>query len=175
MNTPTTSDIAKWQLVTVKTQTSLLEAFRKMTHFRIRHLPVLDETEQLVGIISDRDVQRALNVEVWVGPGKTRIEDCQFDNYIVEDFMSWPVRTVSSSASVSEIAQLMVKEKISFVMIFDEENRIGIVTHEDLLTVLIDLLSKNDSPKPKLKDKIESWIYESPLQNIAGELSNTGI
>ncbi len=175
MNTPTTSEIAKWQLVTVTTQTSLLEAFRKMTHFRIRHLPVLDEAGHLAGIISDRDVQRALNVEVWVGPGKTRIEDCQFEDYIVEDFMSWPVRTVPASTSVSEIAQTMVKEKISSIMVFDEEQRSGIVTHEDLLKVLIDMLDEDNTPKQNLKDKIESWIYESPLQNIAGELSNTGI
>ena len=139
-----TSNVTNWDLIKIGVNTPLIEAFQKMNRYQIRHLPVMDSEHNIVGILSDRDVQRALKVEIWNGPGMTRIEDCQFNNEVAEDFMSWPVKTIPAEASLSEAAELMIKHKISSVLVLGQDSKVGIVTHEDLLKILIQRLGLRD-------------------------------
>lgn len=48
------------KLITVKPQESLVLAGQKMLEHGIRHLPVVDSTGRVIGVISMRDVLRAL-------------------------------------------------------------------------------------------------------------------
>lgn len=60
--------------------------------------------------------------------------------------MSWPIKSVSHDAELSQVIDLMIKEKISAVVVTLDKNSFGIVTHEDLLKVLLGFLNpKRDS------------------------------
>ena len=52
-------DIMQTTLVTITPATTLPEAIRLAKHRGIRHLPVLEDG-RLVGIVSDRDLKRAM-------------------------------------------------------------------------------------------------------------------
>ncbi len=140
-----TSDIMSGKLVTIPHNSTLDEAYGKMRDKKIRHLPVVDDAGRIVGILSDRDLQRAM-IPV---AGKVEFDeiDFKFDSkFKTQDFMSWPAKTVSESTSVRDVALMMLNEKVSAYLVMGQDhNPIGIVTTDDMLKLLISLLDKDPS------------------------------
>lgn len=122
--------------------TGLLEAYRIMTENNIRHLPVLNELRQVIGILSDRDIQRAMEVHV---SGSENHEISINPTLIAEDFMSWPVYTVSIDTSLRRVAEEMLARKVSAFIVQDHESRIaGIITTDDILKTFVLNNKEND-------------------------------
>jgi acetoin utilization protein AcuB len=143
------------KLITVKHGDSVKEAFSLMRGKGIRHLPVRDNEEKIIGILSERDVQRALNVKK---AGLYEQEITLDENLKVEDFMSWPVYMVSEETSIERVAEEMLAQKISAFLVVDQ-NRVekGIVTTDDMLKYLLTYI-KTDQPKMKFEPL--SWFRE---------------
>jgi acetoin utilization protein AcuB len=120
------------KLITIRWDQPMEEAADLMEEHRFRHLPVADDSGVIVGILSDRDVNRAVN------PGKPGfIADAQ-----VSEYMSWPVITVDENLALRDAAQGMIDEKVSAFLVTDANKAIvGIVTSEDMLKALVKLLS----------------------------------
>ncbi|MFA7426387.1 MAG: CBS domain-containing protein, partial [Desulfosarcinaceae bacterium] len=51
------------KVITIGKQASLLEAKELMRDNNIRHLPVVDEEQKLIGVITDRDIRGAMPLE----------------------------------------------------------------------------------------------------------------
>ena len=95
-------------------------------------------------MLSDRDVQRAMVSTIEHEPrGRGTSETIVFDPETrVKDYMSWPVEAVDQNTGIKLIAERMIAEKISSFLVSKNEKIIGIVTTEDLLRVLIELLAE---------------------------------
>jgi CBS-domain-containing membrane protein len=123
-------------------------AYEEMKSHGIRHLPVVDHTGKLVGILSDRDVQRAINVKM-INEVEQEMTFAPHDT--VENFMSWPVQTVDEKTSITDLTRMMIELKVSaFVVNGPNQYVKGIITTEDLLKYLLELLitseySRNDN------------------------------
>ncbi len=142
---------------------SLSVAYQRMIRGDYRHLPVLDHEANLVGIISDRDFQRAM----W--PISNLIADqlvegprFQKDAKVYE-FMSWPVKTLPHTSELISAISLMIDEKISAVIITKKEEILGIITHEDLLKILATLLMKPEA----VNGKAMALTHSSPLHKVS--------
>jgi CBS domain-containing protein len=86
-----------------------------------RHLPVVDERGRLIGIVSDRDILRAL--------GRPR------ETTIGEIMTREPV-TVRSEAPAHLAAKIMLDRTISSLPVVNDEGRmVGLVTQTDFLDV----------------------------------------
>lgn len=103
---------------------SIAQAKEKMRSLQCRHLPVLSGGE-LVGIISERDIMAVVNFTK---------ED--LDQIPVGDVMLSEIFTVEKDASVKEVVNLMIKNKIGSVLITDHGRLEGIFTERDALTVI---------------------------------------
>lgn len=133
------------KIIKVRADMPISEAYDEMKDHGIRHLPVVDHAGKLVGILSDRDVQRAVHIrqineieqEMTFNPHDT-----------IEAFMSWPVQTIDENTSVAELTRMMIEMKVSaFVVSGGNQYIRGIVTTEDLLKYLLDMLSTNESTR----------------------------
>lgn len=127
-------DVMQSQVVTVTPQTTLSEAVRLTRQRGIRHLPVLEGGE-LVGIVSDRDLKRAM-----ASPA-TSLEAREL-TYLLErltmaEIMTRPVMTVAPPVPVEEAARVMVREKISALPVTEEGRLVGIVTETDVLELFV--------------------------------------
>ena len=58
--------------------------------------------------------------------------------------MSTPVRMVTKSANIKSVIEEMLTNKISSLLVANEQNIIGIVTTEDLLKLLSQVLEDGD-------------------------------
>ncbi len=129
--------ITSKNLITIAEEASLAEAQTLMRKMNIRHLPVTNEQNHLVGLISDRDLQRAMQSKL-ISTEIGEWERTEFDPlYVVADYMAWPIKTVPSSATVKTVADLMLKEKISSYLVTENNQVIGIVTTDDMLKYLV--------------------------------------
>lgn len=159
-------------LITVKSEDSLTLAYLKMSQNRIRHLPVTDSSGRLVGIISDRDLLRAAKSN---HPTKNNLdfESFSFDpRQRVIGYMSWPVKSVDKKTSLHTLAQRMINEKISSFVITEENVPVGIITTEDLLNVLCDLM---DKPESKLRWTLENLLHNPTFGKVVQSISDAGI
>lgn len=112
------------KLITIKENANLDEAEDLMNNYNIRHLPVVDESDVLVGILSKADYIALKYV------------DSRLHKFNVKNFMSSPVKAVKKTASVKEVAQLFTTKKINSVLIIDSDEAVGIVTSDDLIRLL---------------------------------------
>lgn len=115
------------ELLTIGCKTSVSEAYHIMTNEWIRHLPVIseDDEETIIGIVSDRDLLCA----------KT-------DDVPVDTVMSPHVKCCDISTPVKTIIHGMIDNKISSYLITQNGAVQGIVTTEDMLILLSQLLTQ---------------------------------
>jgi len=143
------------KLVTIGKEATAAEAYRLMSNYWIRHLPVMDEAEEyIVGMISERDLLRSPSPETRVGT-----------------LMSSPLKTFSVDTPLKAVVDAMIEEKISAFLITKEDEVVGIVTSEDML-VLLDQLLKQDSGPTWVLNEI---LINPALQRAAYIMGQAGI
>lgn len=114
--------------VTAIETTSIQDLVHLMKEHGIRHLPIV-RGNSVVGIVSDRDVRVASGLN---SREKMLIE--------AKHIMASDPVTVSSQASLDEVAFEMSKNKIGSVIVNDENDKfLGIFTATDALNALIEI------------------------------------
>lgn len=154
-------------IITIGWNERIETAFKRMQQNNVRHLPVLTESGEIIGMLSDRDVQRAMvssieNELMERGISETIVFDPETR---VRDYMGWPVKTVDQHTELSLVAERMIHEKISSFLVSHGDNIVGIVTTEDLLKTLIHLLAP-------LKGKSQ-WTLKHILEKTFSQLEST--
>ncbi len=151
---------------------TLQKAYHLMTKISTRHLPVVDESGMVIGMLSDRDIIRAMKKPIgsdWYAvPSNPEFNPDE----IVQNYMSWPIGTIDEEASLTQAAQIMLDRKISALAVTQKDQVIGIVTTEDLLKAFI---NDHKTSLSDVKDRIVGAVYRSPVGSIIQSLSNAGI
>jgi acetoin utilization protein AcuB len=127
-------DVMQTKLHTVTPATTLPDALRLTSQRGVRHLPVLDG-DRLVGILSDRDLKRAM-----ASPATsldTRELNYLLDRLRVEEIMTRTVITIGRMFPIEDAARLMVQEKIGALPVTEEGQLIGLVTETDVLRLFV--------------------------------------
>ena len=82
---------------------------------RIRHLPVIDDEEELGGIVSQRDLFRSALART-LGYGE-RAQQKLMDQLLVKEVMSMPVENIGPDAPIADAARLMSEKKIGCLVV----------------------------------------------------------
>lgn len=110
-------------LLTVAPNETIGRADLEMKLAGIRHFPVVDKRNHLVGVVSDRDVLRAFG-------------DADITRVKVSDIMTMLVETVTEDAPAIDAVTLMLEHKIGCLPVTGEEGQlVGLVTETDFLRV----------------------------------------
>lgn len=118
--------------VTVDPMTTVKRAIELLHTLDIRHLPVVSEDRELVGMISDRDL-RVLAVP-YVGGVETMGDAAITLDAKVASLMKAEVLSVEASADASEVVDLMIEHKIGAVPVTDADGTlVGIISYVDVL------------------------------------------
>jgi acetoin utilization protein AcuB len=104
--------------------------------FRFHHLIVLGENDILVGVVSDRDLLKALSP--FISTLVERIQDLRTLKKPVHQIMARKPITASKDLAVEEAAVLMLNKGISCLPIVRADRTVeGIVTDKDILRWLV--------------------------------------
>jgi acetoin utilization protein AcuB len=116
---------------TVTPDDNLYDAASRMSVHGIRHLPVVDQLETVVGMISERDLRTHLGdpSRFVVRHGKTAMR--------VRDVMTTPAQKASADQPLAELAKTFEDDRVGAVPVVDGAGRLlGIVSYVDALRVL---------------------------------------
>jgi acetoin utilization protein AcuB len=125
--------------ITIGPEASFYEA-RNLIHEKgVRHLPVVDKNNMLVGICTDRDIREA-------APSDATLLSVQELNYLlgklkVSSFMTPKEKliTISPDTLIEEAVQLMHDNKIGCLPVVEGGKLYGIFTETDALDHLVDI------------------------------------
>ena len=116
--------------VTVRDDTDYWKASEIMQEKNLHHIPVVDQDDAIVGILTLRDLKIAA-----MHFGDAHVE--------VSDVMHSPVVTIKPDDLLAEAARQMIDNRIGGLPVVDGDSQIvGILTETDLLRALIDQLGK---------------------------------
>ena len=123
--------------MTVFAQDSVADAVSIFDQQRFHHLPVLDETKQLCGMITDRDVMRFMIIH-----GRSRLAKTP-----IQQVMTKKIITAAESTEIRSIANVMCQQGFSAMPITEANHTLmGVVTRSDILRTLV-----NEAP-------LELWV-----------------
>jgi len=125
--------------VTISPEASFYEA-RNLIHEKgVRHVPVVDKNNMLVGIVTDRDIRQA-------APSDATLLSVQELNYLlgklkVASFMTPKDKliTIHPDTIIEEAVQLMHDNKIGCLPVLEQGKLYGIFTETDALDHLVDI------------------------------------
>jgi len=125
--------------VTISPEASFFDA-RNLIHEKgVRHLPVVDKNNVVVGIVTDRDIRQA-------APSDATLLSVQELNYLlgklkVSSFMTPKAKliTITPDTLIEEAVQLMHDNKIGCLPVLEGGKLYGIFTETDALDHLVDI------------------------------------
>ena len=130
----TVRDIMTVEVTTLGRNDTLLLAKDIMNLGRVRHFPVVEDDE-LVGVVSQRDLYRAsLGTVMQYGEKAQR---AFLESVAVKEVMADPI-SISPDATVRDAARLMMEHKIGCLPVLKDSRLVGIVTETDMLQVVVD-------------------------------------
>ena len=108
---------------------------------RIRHLPVVDGDEKLVGLLTHRQV-----LEAWVSHGHPDREDPALvaRDVPIEMIMEKDVMTVNPQTLASRAAFLLEKHKYGCLPVVERGRLMGIITEADFVRFARHLLEREE-------------------------------
>jgi len=107
---------------------------------RIRHLPVLQD-DRLVGIVSDRDLKRALP-SVVAGSSPEEYQNFMSSTKLKEVMTADPV-TCTPDTDVKDVVRQFVENKIGAIPVVDEGRVVGILTQTDAMRAFLEFLERS--------------------------------
>ncbi|MDB1087306.1 CBS domain-containing protein [Streptomyces sp. ACA25] len=136
------------EVVSVTQETPFKEIAKLLTTHRISGLPVIDDDEKVLGVISQTDlVLRQADRAELAALGASRLPPmlpgarksaARASATTAGELMTSPAITVRAEESIAFGARTMAKEGVERLPVVDEEDRlVGIVTRRDLLQVFL--------------------------------------
>jgi len=129
--------------MSVKEDVSILETAELMKEHKVRRFPVL-RGDQLVGIVTDRDLRSAAPSQVVSFDAQERELMPELHSLLagitVKEVMSREVITIHPEQTIVAAAQLMLEHRMSGIPVVNSRDQLqGIITETDIFKVLVDL------------------------------------
>jgi len=129
--------VSQWMsksVLAVEINDSIGIARRIMAKHRINQLPVV-EGEELVGIVTDRDIRDAYPTSMLIG--HTKEIDKFADAYTVEDVMTVNVMAVGPETPLVTAVKILRRHRIGALPVVRKRKLVGIITRSDVLDFLL--------------------------------------
>ncbi|MFG2120233.1 CBS domain-containing protein [Streptomyces sp. NPDC048710] len=156
------------EVVRAEYGTPFKEVARLLAEHRISGLPVVDEDDKVIGVLSETDLmfrqvqppdpywkRRRLPGVALTKSARRRAAKARART--AGQLMTEPPVTVRAEDTVAEAARTMTEQGVERLPVVDEEDRlVGIVTRRDLLQVFL-------RPDPEIRDEVLEEVLERTL------------
>lgn len=147
------AEVMTRDIVTLGPERTYADAVALMASRFFRHLVVIDEHENLHGVVSDRDILRALaNTPNWKAKS-------------ISEIMTREVFTIAADARVSTAIRDMLTNRINCLPVIGADGRVcGIVTSTDLLRAYEEVqrtLERHALPAPEQDNQANGLLKEA--------------
>jgi len=128
------------KVITTHPEADIFDAKEKMDAYHVRHLPVIDDDNTVIGIVTDRDIRSALPSQLLHFSGNKE-ERRALSEYKVKDIMTQNPLTVSPNETIQDALLLIQKNLIGALPVVDENRMLkGIISVRDILRAFINVM-----------------------------------
>jgi acetoin utilization protein AcuB len=127
-------DVMTRQPLTIGPDAPVRTARDLMRDKGVRHLPVVDPTGRLLGILTDRDLEHAAFMPAlsdYLGWAASRLKAPR-----VRDLMTWSVVTTTPGATLAQAGLTIFERRIGCLPVVEDGRLVGILTERDILKAL---------------------------------------
>ena len=136
------SRMSKRKCYTLTEADTVKVASQNLHEKKVGSMPVLNKNNNVVGIISERDLSQFIYAERFNS------------NLPVSQIMTKELVTCDLNTSVTELMDEMTEKKIRHILIMEDKKLLGIVSIGDVVNHLIDKIKEENK---SLKDYINSY------------------
>ena len=136
------SRMSKRKCYTLTETDTVKTASQNLHEKKVGSMPVLNNDNNVVGIISERDLSQFIYAERFNS------------NLPISQIMTKELVTCDLNTSVTELMDEMTEKKIRHILIMEEKKLLGIVSIGDVVNHLIDKIKEENK---SLKDYINSY------------------
>ena len=157
--------------ITIGPNASVSEAVDLMSENNLHRLPVVDQNNKLVGLITESVITSNT-------PNNASTLSVFELNYLlnklkISDIMIKDVVTIDKDALLEQAATILRKHDIGCLPVVEDNTLIGIITHNDIFTAFIDLLGYNHVGMRYVINIPEDKV--GVMENITHILSKEGV
>lgn len=149
-------DVMTSTVISVQPNATILQAARQMLQHHISGLPVITQSGEIVGILSEGDFLRRREIaterrhsrwlEFLMGPGKLAVEYAHSHGSKVAEVMTTEVHTVTEDTTLEDIVELMERRRIKRVPVMRGKKVVGMVTRSNLMRAMVSLARAEQKP-----------------------------
>ena len=157
----TVKDVMTTSVVVVRRSATFKEMASALRRFRVSALPVIDDEEKVIGVVSEADM---LAKDALTDPGVIdglmhHKEVRKAGGLTAGDLMTHPAVTVRPGDSVEHAARLMYNLRIKRLPVVDAGGGlVGVISRTDLLAVY-------DRPDEQIREEIQGLILHEFLED----------
>ena len=130
--------VRKWMsspALVVDQSMPLPDVRQRLTQQHVRRMPVVDEAGQLVGIVTEGDINRVSDSHV------TDVRDYSLYHRVADlpigEIMTRAVVTVTPDTPILVVARLLLEHRIGGVPVVEDGRVIGMITESDLFRLIV--------------------------------------
>jgi CBS domain-containing protein len=160
-------DVMTRNVVTIAPHAPIFAALQLMMQHNISGLPVVDDKQDLVGIVTEGDFlrraetgterQRSRWFEFLLGPGALAGDYVRSHARRVDEVMTADVHSVAEDAPLDAIVALMEKHRVKRIPVVRGDELVGIVSRANLLHALAGIIGEIE-PGPASDETIRDRI-----------------
>lgn len=125
------SSLMTEKVIVAKTSNSFTQVAKLFLNFHIHHLPVVDDNDQLIGVISSQDVLKAYTHIV--PTLKNTDEDSLNAAIKIKNIMTPNPYVVDPTEKIGNIANMFVNSSIHSFPVLNKGKIVGIITTQDFI------------------------------------------
>lgn len=130
-------------LVTLNDTASVAQARQIMGEENVRHLPIVSESEEFVGLLTQRDVLAA-TVSVLADVDQNSVDEME-EAIPVRELMTTAMATTEEDANLRDAALYMLELRMGCLPVLSDGRLVGILTETDFIKFTIHLLDRMDT------------------------------
>jgi CBS domain-containing membrane protein len=136
------------EMMTTEAQTlfssdSLADVQAIMAKYHCHHVPIVTKNDELVGLVTHRDVLRVTESSLLENENRIVPQDIP-----VSDFMIRDVFTVAPETSLRKAAVYIRTQRYGCLPVVRAKELVGIITDSDFVNIAIDLLEQLEDSEP---------------------------
>ncbi len=128
------------KVITITKDDTIFTARDLMAANKIRHLPVVEAGDKLIGIITDRGIRSALPYDLYSGTASEKDKN-NAAALKIEDVMTRQPKTISPLDTIQDALLKIQKERVGAFPVVDDAGRLkGMLSVRDLLRAFTNVL-----------------------------------
>ena len=137
-------------IITISPDATLADARKLMKKHRIRHLPVIEGDQKLIGLLTQTDVLAATDSSLRDIDNRMHASEVR-----VSDVMITKIATIDAKASLRRAALFLESHRIGCLPVVTGERLVGIITDTDFVGIAINLLEQIEEMEPPVEEEPE--------------------